>query len=619
MNSLNDLFFEPDFYCDEIREGFYVSETMKHYWAAQLKVLTEIDRICRKHGYNWFADSGTLLGCVRHKGYIPWDDDLDIAMRRNEMNTFLEYAKDELPDGYVILEANYTEGYNLPFCRITNSKVINAGAKFLSENHGCPFVAGVDIFPLDDVYQDPKKEEDRVKRGKYVFETLTGILGKAYSDSELNKRIQMIENENNISVDCTKDTYRSLLLLFDRIATEANAEESSEIAVMYRWISKGKCKFSSSYYEKEIELPFENTVLRAPVNYHEVLTSTFGDYKKIVRGSAGHIYPVYRELEEIYRSKFGKNPTRYCFQRENYIPPKTRVSNREQQKEILHLMLGIHEQIGGLLGNCNDEEIMPFFQSCQNAAVSVGTAIENKFGTGTDTVKLLENYCEKIYVATGEWSEAIKVDLDNTVWGIEQSIDKLYDIAQKDILFLPCKASWWNTMKDAFLEVDGDERYRVEVIPIPYFYHDHEKMLVESKIDADKFEQLPELKGKMTSFEKYELEKRHPEMIVIQYPFDGYSGILGISKLLYTENLLKYTDKLVYIPFAAPDPPVSENDVVYDSLLELIEQPAVFYSDSIVVSSPKLRDCYIKRLVEMTDESNREFWEGRITTRLTNP
>ena len=616
MNSLCNLNFDPDFFCDETREGFFVSETMKHYWAAQLQVLSEIDRICRKHGCNWFADCGTLLGCVRHKGYIPWDDDIDIAMRRNDMDVFLKYAREELPEGYVVLDANDIEGYNLPFCRITNSKVINAGAKFLSTNHGCPFVAGVDIFPLDNIYHDQAKEEDRTKRGKYVYETFTGILGKKYSDAELGKRIQKIEDENNTPLDCGKDLCRDLLILFDRIAAEANNEEASEIAVMYMWVSKGSRKYSSFYYEKYIELPFENTLLRAPENYHEVLTKTFGDYRTVVRGSAIHTYPVYRELEEIYRRKFGKNPTRYSFDRDDYTPPETRTPYKQQQKEILRLLLGIHERIGVLLGECNDEEIISFFQSCQNAAVSVGTAIENKFGSGTDTVKMLEDYCEKIYVASAGWNEAKKLDLDNAVLKIDQSLDRLYETEKKDVLFLPCKVSWWDTMKDAFLKADADECNRVKVIPIPYFYHDHEKMLGESKADTDEFELLPELKGKITSFEEYKLESRHPEMIVIQFPFDGYSGILSVSKLLYTENLLQYTDKLVYIPFAAPDPPISENDIVYDSLLDLIEQPAVFYADTVVVSSPKLRECYIKKLTEMTDESMHKFWEDRIVTGL---
>ena len=62
---LNDLSFPEDLFCDEIRSGFFVSETMKHHWAASLKVLAEIDSICRKHNINWYADGGTLFSICK--------------------------------------------------------------------------------------------------------------------------------------------------------------------------------------------------------------------------------------------------------------------------------------------------------------------------------------------------------------------------------------------------------------------------------------------------------------------------------------------------------------------------------------------------------------------------
>ncbi len=616
MAGLADLSFELDYFCDEVREGFFVSETMKHYWAAQLKVLSEIDKICKRHGYKWFADSGTLLGCVRHKGYIPWDDDLDIAMRRDELISFLKYAQNELPTGYVILDAKKNDEYDLPFYRITNSNAINAGAEFLSEFYGCPFVVGVDIFPLDKVHRNLKKEQDRVRRGKYVYETLIGIRGSKFLDAELEKRVLQIEKENHISIERGEGTYRNLLFLFDSISTEANGEDSSEIALIYMWVSTGMWKYDSAYYAESIELPFENTVMSVPCKYHEVLMHAYGDYMDVVRGAAGHRYPVYRELEYIYRERFGKNPTRYNYSKEDSMSQEKRISLEEQQKEILRLMRGIHKQIALIMENGSCENALPFFQSCQNAAASVGTSIEEKFGKGTTPVALLEQYCEKIYSASGDWNMDRKMDLDNAVTEIEQSVDKIYETGEKDILFLPCKVSWWNTMKGPFLEAVADERYIVNVIPIPYFYHDHEKKLGDFRTDVKEFEGLQELEGRLTSFEEYKLEKRHPEIIVIQFPFDGYSGIMGIPELLYTNNLVKYTDELVYIPFANPNPPSSVNDVAYASLLELIEQPAMFNSDRIVVESAELRKYYIRKLVEITGESMKQSWEDKILTEL---
>ena len=64
--------FPHTYFEDEIREGFYITGAMKRAWAAQLEVLEEIDKVCKKHNIRWFADCGTLLGAVRHRGYIPW-------------------------------------------------------------------------------------------------------------------------------------------------------------------------------------------------------------------------------------------------------------------------------------------------------------------------------------------------------------------------------------------------------------------------------------------------------------------------------------------------------------------------------------------------------------------
>ena len=75
--------WEKDFFYDEVRDGFYIPGMMKRAWGAELSVLKEIDKICRKHRIPYFLGSGTLLGAVREGGqFIPWDDDVDIEMFR---------------------------------------------------------------------------------------------------------------------------------------------------------------------------------------------------------------------------------------------------------------------------------------------------------------------------------------------------------------------------------------------------------------------------------------------------------------------------------------------------------------------------------------------------------
>ena len=94
--------FEHEFFEDEVRDGFFVPAEIKHAWAAELEVLSEVDRICKKYNINYYADWGTLLATVRHEGFIPWDDDLDIVMKREDYKKFLEFAPDEMLPGYSV-------------------------------------------------------------------------------------------------------------------------------------------------------------------------------------------------------------------------------------------------------------------------------------------------------------------------------------------------------------------------------------------------------------------------------------------------------------------------------------------------------------------------------------
>lgn len=94
--------FVQQFFEKEIRCGFEISPMMKRAWAAELEVLQVVAEICDRNGLQYYADWGTLLGAVRHQGFIPWDDDIDICLKREDYMELIRILPRELPYGFVM-------------------------------------------------------------------------------------------------------------------------------------------------------------------------------------------------------------------------------------------------------------------------------------------------------------------------------------------------------------------------------------------------------------------------------------------------------------------------------------------------------------------------------------
>ena len=136
-----------EFYEPEVREGFYVPSEMKRYWATMLEVLGHIDRICRKYGLKYFADYGTLIGAIRHGGFIPWDDDIDVSMKREDYERFIDLFNQHTQDKNLSAHYYLTPGHPSAMIHITHCKL--------------PSIS-VDIFPTD-FYGRPMDKAERLQ------------------------------------------------------------------------------------------------------------------------------------------------------------------------------------------------------------------------------------------------------------------------------------------------------------------------------------------------------------------------------------------------------------------------------------------------------------------------
>lgn len=133
----------------------YDRSTLIKVQQLELGILKEFSEICQKHNWDYFVIAGTALGCVRHKGFIPWDDDIDVGMPRKDLNQFLEYVRKNLSHKYLIINAETYENYPL-----MTTQLALKGTSFVVDyfkNLDIPFGIYLDIFPFDNACDDDKK------------------------------------------------------------------------------------------------------------------------------------------------------------------------------------------------------------------------------------------------------------------------------------------------------------------------------------------------------------------------------------------------------------------------------------------------------------------------------
>lgn len=262
----------------------------------ELEMLLEVDRICKKYGIQYMIIGGTLLGAVRHGGFIPWDDDADIAMLRSEYIRFTEVCKTELDvSKYYFQDADQTKGYRWSYGKLRRKDTL-----FLRENQEhMPYEQGVfiDIFPVDNV---PDLYILRAINDFHCFcirKALWSEVGK-YSDQNMIKRF-LYKMMNKIPRE-------KILKHYSKLVRNLNKKESRYVRIALMPLPNKGFGYLKEWYLESREYNFEGYELQGIKNYEDFLTFEFGDFMKMPPESKRKVHPV-SAIEvfenQIYREK----------------------------------------------------------------------------------------------------------------------------------------------------------------------------------------------------------------------------------------------------------------------------------------------------------------------------
>lgn len=290
----------------------YLSETnLRQAQLISLRILKTIDYICKKHNIQYWLDCGTLLGAVRHKGFIPWDDDVDIAMTRDDYNRFLEIVHKELPDDFFVQNFNTT-----PYAGNTWTQIKDRKSKIILERNA-EYHEGiyVDIFPFDTYSDKLLKRIFREKIYKLMYikvQAINAPLKKPYFE-----KINIIKNIVKVLLKVTFFifaffNYKFIYNLNINTRDKRIADMAKNPQTNYG-IGTDVLNWDNVYKAGDIfpltKVKFEDYEFSCPNNYGNYLKLTYGsDYMKMPPESKRifhnlEIKPVLNEteIEELNR------------------------------------------------------------------------------------------------------------------------------------------------------------------------------------------------------------------------------------------------------------------------------------------------------------------------------
>ena len=273
------------------------------------------------------------------------------------------------------------------------------------------------------------------------------------------------------------------------------------------------------------------------------------------------------------------------------------------KQQILEVIQSLHE----IHGHCRDhllekdyKVVQGLLTDCQDAAIQIGELIEQLEGEGTEAVTCLENYCERLYEVNVQSEEILPQKaykyLDEILVKAENTINHMK--VKKEVVFLPYKASMWDSLESVYLAAREDEDCDAYVVPIPYYDKLPDDSLGELHYEGNEYP--PDIE--ITYYEDYNLEERRPDAIYIHNPYDRWNTVTCVPERFFCSNLKKYTDCLVYIPYFILNEIEPDDQAAIDHMKHFCFLPGTIWADKVIVQSEKMRQIYINEYIKAAKE-----------------
>lgn len=276
FNNKIKLQIPSDFYKEEIRCDYVVTEKLKKIWAIEIDLLNELLRVCKKHNIKIIVYAGTLLGAIRHKGMIPWDDDIDVALTRPEYEKLCNVAQDEFKHPYFFQNAKTDKKFFCGYSRLRNSLTTGLikGMETAEYNNGIY----IDVFVLDGYIEDDCKLRKQMHDKKVSERIVNAYSFQYYTKNPFKIAIKAIIFLLLRLTYCKKVPYNKHVERYNSILSRFT-EKTDRLTLMTHDMD-----FIPKYWLRKKDLDdiiyvdFENIKVPVPKDYDSVLRHTYGNY-----------------------------------------------------------------------------------------------------------------------------------------------------------------------------------------------------------------------------------------------------------------------------------------------------------------------------------------------------